>query len=189
MEQIEYQREKIEWSFIEFPDNQDRLDLIENKQTGILALLEDECKLPKATDEKFASRLYKQYQGHTRFSASNTEKRDFKFCVDHYAGPVVYSTHTFIGNYYHYYYYYYYYYHYYHYYYYNYHYDHIIIIIIISYYCYCCCCCCCCCGCVPLLLYYFYLSLLSLLSLLFSFFVIYLYFPPFFWVRNAFQYL
>ena len=97
MEQIEYQREKIEWSFIEFPDNQDRLDLIEHKQTGILALLEDECKLPKATDEKFANRMYKQYQGNTRFSANVIQKRDFKFCIDHYAGPVVYSTQTFIG--------------------------------------------------------------------------------------------
>lgn len=37
MEQIEYQKEKIEWSFIEFPDNQDCLDLIEHK-VNILAV-------------------------------------------------------------------------------------------------------------------------------------------------------
>ncbi len=42
MEQIEYQREKIEWSFIEFPDNQDCLDLIEHKQKGMIAMLDDE---------------------------------------------------------------------------------------------------------------------------------------------------
>ena len=35
MEQTEYQREKISWSFIEFPDNQDCLDLIDLKPTGI----------------------------------------------------------------------------------------------------------------------------------------------------------
>ena len=34
MEQTEYEREKIEWSFIEFPDNQDCVDLIEHRQYG-----------------------------------------------------------------------------------------------------------------------------------------------------------
>jgi myosin V len=34
MEQLEYKREQIEWSFIEFPDNQDCLDLIDMKQVA-----------------------------------------------------------------------------------------------------------------------------------------------------------
>lgn len=96
MEQIEYEREKIEWSFIEFPDNQDCLDLIEHKQRGIFAMLDDECKLPGASDEKFAARLYKAYDGNKRFSTTAAYKRDSKFCVEHYAGPVVYSTVTFV---------------------------------------------------------------------------------------------
>jgi myosin-5 len=49
MEQVEYQAEKIEWSFIEFPDNQDCLDLIENKVSGILAMIDDECRLPSSS--------------------------------------------------------------------------------------------------------------------------------------------
>ena len=32
-EQIEYERENIQWSFISFPDNQEILDLIENKHS------------------------------------------------------------------------------------------------------------------------------------------------------------
>ena len=36
MEQTEYEREQIEWSFIEFPDNQDCIDLIEHRQYGKL---------------------------------------------------------------------------------------------------------------------------------------------------------
>eukprot|EP01041_Mallomonas_annulata_P007192 gene7191-14661_t len=96
MEQIEYQNERIEWSFIEFPDNQDCLDLIENKVSGILAMLDDECKLPKSTDDKFAKRLYKTLTEHSCFNASVTQQRDFLFCIRHYAGSVMYNTATFV---------------------------------------------------------------------------------------------
>ena len=36
MEQEEYEREKIDWSYIEFVDNQDVLDLVEKRPIGIL---------------------------------------------------------------------------------------------------------------------------------------------------------
>eukprot|EP01036_Dinobryon_divergens_P045971 gene45971-61453_t len=58
--------------FIEFPDNQDCLDLIENKVSGILAMLDDECKLPKSTDDKFAKRLYKTLTEHSCSVMYNT---------------------------------------------------------------------------------------------------------------------
>ena len=73
-----------------------RLDLIEHRQTGILAMLDDECKLPQASDQKFASRLYREYTGHQRFSASASQKRDNQFAICHYAGPVVYTAVSFI---------------------------------------------------------------------------------------------
>ena len=72
------------------------MDLIEHKSTGILATLDDQCKLPKATDERFAGALYKNFDANSRFSASPAQKRDFSFCIDHYAGPVVYSTSSFV---------------------------------------------------------------------------------------------
>jgi myosin-5 len=96
MEQIEYKKEKIEWSFIEFPDNQDCLDLIEQKTTGIFSMLDDECRLPKGSDEKFASRMSKAYESNNRFSATTVQKRDSKFCINHYAGVVVYTAYTFV---------------------------------------------------------------------------------------------
>lgn len=43
MEQAEYEREKIDWSYIQFVDNQDVLDLIESKM-GILDLLDEQCR-------------------------------------------------------------------------------------------------------------------------------------------------
>ena len=44
LEQEEYVREQIEWSFIDFYDNQPCIDLIESK-LGILDLLDEECKV------------------------------------------------------------------------------------------------------------------------------------------------
>ncbi|KAK8619581.1 hypothetical protein V6N13_135863 [Hibiscus sabdariffa] len=41
MEQEEYKKEEIDWSYIEFVDNQDILDLIEKKPGGIIALLDE----------------------------------------------------------------------------------------------------------------------------------------------------
>ena len=44
--QAEYEREAIDWSYIEFVDNQDVLDLIE-KKLGVLDLLDEQCRFPK----------------------------------------------------------------------------------------------------------------------------------------------
>ncbi|KAJ7295636.1 hypothetical protein O6H91_Y174200 [Diphasiastrum complanatum] len=41
MEQDDYTKEAINWSYIEFVDNQDVLDLIERKPSGIIALLDE----------------------------------------------------------------------------------------------------------------------------------------------------
>ncbi|KAK1364412.1 putative Leucine-rich repeat receptor-like protein kinase family protein [Heracleum sosnowskyi] len=43
MEQEEYTKEEINWSYVEFVDNQDVLDLIEKKPGGIIALLDEAC--------------------------------------------------------------------------------------------------------------------------------------------------
>jgi len=44
LEQEEYVKEAIEWSFIDFYDNQHCIDLIEGK-LGILDLLDEECRV------------------------------------------------------------------------------------------------------------------------------------------------
>lgn len=46
--QAEYEREQIDWSYIQFVDNQDVLDLIEGR-LGILDLLDEQCRFPTAT--------------------------------------------------------------------------------------------------------------------------------------------
>ena len=64
LEEEEYTREGIEWSFIDFPDNQDILNLIEGKKPmGILTLLDDECNNPSGSDKNFTYRIYKSFLG------------------------------------------------------------------------------------------------------------------------------
>ncbi len=88
----EYEREGILWKFISFPDNQDVLDLIDRKHTGILALLDEQCIVPKSDDHKFTRYLYAKCDEHARFGASSAQRVDYKFSIEHYAGPVEYST-------------------------------------------------------------------------------------------------
>jgi myosin-5 len=96
MEQLEYEAENIEWSFVSFPDNQDCLDLIESKKKSIFRLLDDECMLAGGTDEKFASRMIKELAEFDRLSVSTVQRIEQQFCIHHYAGEVVYSTKTFL---------------------------------------------------------------------------------------------
>ena len=92
LEQQEYEKEGILWKFISFPDNQDVLDLIDQKHTGIMALLDEQCILPRSTDQKFTRYLYARCDSHTRFSATSAQRVDYLFSIEHYAGLVEYTT-------------------------------------------------------------------------------------------------
>lgn len=91
LEQEEYQREGIEWKFIDFGlDLQPTIDLID-KPMGIMALLDEECWFPKATDKSFVEKLESSHSVHPKFM-----KTDFRgvpdFAIVHYAGKVDYSA-------------------------------------------------------------------------------------------------
>ena len=102
MEQKEYEDEGIEWSYIEFVDNQDVLDIIEgsgsnrSKISGILDLLDESCKFPRFTHKDFSQKLYSS-------DFISKSKRFFKpklsqteFAIEHYAGKVQYDTLNFL---------------------------------------------------------------------------------------------
>ncbi|CAM9283067.1 unnamed protein product [Pylaiella littoralis] len=91
-EQEEYEREKIQWTFIEFPDNKDCIELIDRKPNGIIPTLDEQCLLGRSTDDRFAREMYKKCEGHDRFELAPKMRVDHQFCVRHYAGKVVYST-------------------------------------------------------------------------------------------------
>ncbi|TXG72473.1 hypothetical protein EZV62_001052 [Acer yangbiense] len=94
MEQEEYTKEEIDWSYIEFIDNQDILDLLEKKPGGIIALLDEACMFPRSTYETFAQKLYQTFKDHKRFSKPKLSRTDFTIC--HYAGDVTYQTELFL---------------------------------------------------------------------------------------------
>ncbi|KAL3634418.1 hypothetical protein CASFOL_021472 [Castilleja foliolosa] len=86
MEQEEYTKEEIDWSYIEFVDNQDILDLIEKKPGGIVALLDEACMFPRSTHETFAEKLYQTFRDHKRFVKPKLSRTDFT--ILHYAGDI-----------------------------------------------------------------------------------------------------
>lgn len=94
MEQEEYTKEEINWSYIEFVDNQDVLDLIEKKPGGIIALLDEACMFPKSTHETFAQKLYQTFKNHKRFIKPKLSSTDFT--ISHYAGEVNYQANQFL---------------------------------------------------------------------------------------------
>jgi myosin-5 len=91
-EQAEYEREGIEWSFIEFPENQDVLDLMEKRGSSILSILDDQCRAPGPSDKAFALAVYAQCASLPRFSASRKQQASLQFSIHHYAGPVEYTV-------------------------------------------------------------------------------------------------
>jgi len=93
----EYDREGIDSSFISFPDNQDALDAIDNKGTSVLSILNDMSFAPGTNDEKFVSNLYQRMDPKsTRFIANPLHQGKRMFVINHYAGPVEYSTEKWI---------------------------------------------------------------------------------------------
>ncbi|XP_059804712.1 myosin-10 isoform X7 [Hypanus sabinus] len=95
LEQEEYQREGIEWNFIDFGlDLQPCIDLIERPANppGVLALLDEECWFPKATDKTFVEKLSQEQGTHSKFQKPRQLKDKADFCIIHYAGKVDYKA-------------------------------------------------------------------------------------------------
>ncbi|XP_063225483.1 myosin heavy chain, muscle isoform X9 [Bacillus rossius redtenbacheri] len=95
LEQEEYQREGIEWTFIDFGmDLQACIDLIE-KPMGILSILEEESMFPKATDKTFEDKLMSNHLGKSpNFQKPKPPKPGnpaAHFAIAHYAGTVSYN--------------------------------------------------------------------------------------------------
>uniref|UniRef100_A0AAR2JSS0 Myosin heavy chain 7 n=1 Tax=Pygocentrus nattereri TaxID=42514 RepID=A0AAR2JSS0_PYGNA len=94
LEQEEYKKEGIEWTFIDFGmDLQACIDLIE-KPMGIMSILEEECMFPKATDSTFKAKLYDNHLGKSgNFQKPRIVKGkpEAHFSLIHYAGTVDYN--------------------------------------------------------------------------------------------------
>lgn len=96
LEQEEYVKEEIHWTFIDFSDNQPCIDVIEGK-LGVLALLDEESRMPAGSDASFLQKLntqllkpeYKNVFKKPRFGNS-------AFTIAHYALDVTYEVDGFM---------------------------------------------------------------------------------------------
>ncbi|XP_028285776.1 unconventional myosin-Va-like isoform X2 [Parambassis ranga] len=94
LEQEEYMKEEISWTLIDFYDNQPCINLIEAK-LGILDLLDEECKMPKGSDDTWAQKLYNTLlKQSAHFDKPRLSNR--AFIIHHFADKVEYQCEGFL---------------------------------------------------------------------------------------------
>ncbi|XP_010463346.1 PREDICTED: myosin-3-like [Camelina sativa] len=92
LEQEEYIQDGIDWTRVDFEDNQDCLSLFEKKPLGLLSLLDEESTFPNGTDLTLANKLKEHLNDNSCFRGD----RGKAFTVAHYAGEVTYETTGFL---------------------------------------------------------------------------------------------
>uniref|UniRef100_A0AAY5KNP7 Myosin VAa n=1 Tax=Esox lucius TaxID=8010 RepID=A0AAY5KNP7_ESOLU len=94
LEQEEYLKEQIPWTLIDFYDNQPCINLIEAKM-GVLDLLDEECKMPKGSDDSWAQKLYNTHlKTCTLFEKPRMSNK--AFIIQHFADKVEYQCEGFL---------------------------------------------------------------------------------------------
>ncbi|CAL5329808.1 unnamed protein product [Camellia sinensis] len=80
-----YELDGIDWTKVDFEDNQECLDLFEKKPIGLISLLDEDSNFPKATDLTFANKLKQHLSGNPCFKG----ERGGAFGICHYAGEIL----------------------------------------------------------------------------------------------------
>nr|XP_057944985.1 unconventional myosin-Va isoform X3 [Doryrhamphus excisus] len=94
LEQEEYMKEQIPWTLIDFYDNQPCINLIEAKM-GVLDLLDEECRMPKGSDDSWAQKLYNTHlKTCSLFEKPRMSNR--AFIIQHFADKVEYQCDGFL---------------------------------------------------------------------------------------------
>jgi len=102
-EQEIYELEGLRFRKVEFEDNQPVIDVAEDRRTGVFALLDEACLMPRATDQTFTATVHSKHLG-SKFLGAPANKRGVKkrlledeaFVVLHFAGEVTYETARFL---------------------------------------------------------------------------------------------
>uniref|UniRef100_A0A182NJ12 Myosin motor domain-containing protein n=1 Tax=Anopheles dirus TaxID=7168 RepID=A0A182NJ12_9DIPT len=93
LEQEQYLREGIEWTMIDFYDNQPCIDLIESK-LGILDLLDEECRMPRGSDESWVGKLMEKCSKYKHFDRPRFGTS--AFLIKHFSDTVQYESRGFL---------------------------------------------------------------------------------------------
>jgi myosin-5 len=90
-EQSVYDQEGIPWNRFDFPDNEGVLTLLHHPLTGVLPMLDEECRIVGGNDGNYLSKLIKMnLEKSENFSTIKT-KKDW-FVINHFAGSVAYKV-------------------------------------------------------------------------------------------------
>nr|XP_040220188.2 unconventional myosin-Va isoform X4 [Anopheles coluzzii] len=93
LEQEQYLREGIEWKMIDFYDNQPCIDLIESK-LGILDLLDEECRMPRGSDDSWVGKLMEKCGKYPHFDRPRFGTS--AFLIKHFSDTVQYESRGFL---------------------------------------------------------------------------------------------
>lgn len=114
VEQALYQEEGLSVNGVNYVDNKPVIDLIEQKQSGILSILDEVCRMPRTTDRTFGEAVHEKnaankclararsLRGGRKSSAAANAARtrsfgpDEAFVVKHFAGDVTYCVDHFL---------------------------------------------------------------------------------------------
>lgn len=102
-EQEEYNREGIEWTHVQYFNNQIICELVEQPHRGIIAIVDEAClTVGRMTDETLLEAMDGKLAQHAHYSSRQLRPLDKElrhkehFRITHYAGDVVYSVTGFL---------------------------------------------------------------------------------------------
>ncbi|VDK54182.1 unnamed protein product [Anisakis simplex] len=91
-EQELYEKEQLKIPRIEYFDNQDCIELYEQRSTGLLDMLDEEARLPRPSPQHFTAATPRQ----SKLRQHREMRDDEGFLIRHYAGSVCYQTAHFL---------------------------------------------------------------------------------------------
>jgi myosin-6 len=102
-EQEIYELEGLRFRKVEYVDNQPVIDVAEDRRSGVFALLDEACLMPRSSDQTFTTTVHSKHLG-SKFLTAPINRRGVKkrlledeaFVVLHFAGEVTYETSRFL---------------------------------------------------------------------------------------------
>eukprot|EP01133_Synstelium_polycarpum_P016755 gene16755-19921_t len=99
-EQEEYLKEGIDWTHIDYFENQPIIEMIEGQPLGLLKLLDESCLVGQSTPDMLIQKYNQFFGKHPYYSSyettNNLSIQSHSFTLKHYAGPVTYNLDNFL---------------------------------------------------------------------------------------------
>ncbi|VDO03776.1 unnamed protein product [Rodentolepis nana] len=95
LEQEEYMSEGLDWTFVDYYDNEPCIELFEGPM-GLITLLNDESKLPKPQDNNWLARICNEHSGKSRDFGQSKFWAKKRFIVQHFSEAVEYTVEGFV---------------------------------------------------------------------------------------------